>query len=162
VPTRSSSSRPRTPRHLPERHPIDPVELATRALSRHDRSRHELEERLTRAGVGETERDEALATLERVGYLDDGRLAAARAETLAARGQGDRAIRIDLERRGIAAEAIEEALAAIAPESERAARLAERLGRTPKAFAGLRRKGFSEEALEAAFGEALQEMPPEL
>ena len=51
--------------HLPDR---DPIELATRALRRHDRSRHELDERLAKAGIGDAERDEALDALERVGY----------------------------------------------------------------------------------------------
>lgn len=138
--------------------PPDPIDLATRALGRHDRSRRELDERLAKAGIAEAEREQALETLERVGYVDDGRLAAARAETLAGRGQGDQSIRFDLGGRGLDAATIEEALAALEPEALRAARLAERLGPTPKLAAQLRRKGFSEDSLEAA----LQHVAPEL
>ena len=54
----------------------DPVELAARALQHRDRSRRELDERLARAGVGDSERADALDTLERVGYVDDARFAA--------------------------------------------------------------------------------------
>jgi SOS response regulatory protein OraA/RecX len=78
-----------------------------------------------------------------------------RAEALAARGQGDAAIRFDLRGRGIAADSVEAALAALEPEAERALRLAERLGRSPKAAAKLRRKGFGAEALEVAFGDSV-------
>ena len=67
----------------------DPVEIAARALQHRDRSRQQLDQRLARAGVDEAERAEALETLERVGYVDDGRYAQARAESLAQRGYGD-------------------------------------------------------------------------
>ena len=130
----------------------DPVELAARALQHRDRSRHELDERLARAGVGDEERADALATLERVGYLDDARFAAARAEALAGRGYGDEAIRHDLERHGIAAEALAEALAGLEPERERARALVERLGRSVKTARQLARKGFDAESLAAAVG----------
>lgn len=153
---RSSSSRRRTQQHLPD--PPDPIELATRALSRHDRTRGELEERLAGAGVDEAGRERALETLERMGYVDDARVALARAEALASRGQGDEAIRFDLERRGVEPDVIAEALAALEPELLRAERLVERLGATPKLPAQLRRKGFSEEALEAALRHAGSEL----
>jgi SOS response regulatory protein OraA/RecX len=133
----------------------DPIELAARALARADRTRRELDERLERAGVGAEDRETALETLERIGYVDDARVAVARAETLAARGHGDEAIRFDLERRGITTQAVEGALAALAGEAERARDLAGRLGRTPKTAAQLRRKGFGQEALAAAFGDEI-------
>ena len=132
---------------------MDPIEVAARSLRHRDRSRSELEERLVKAGVGEAERAEALDRLEQIGYVDDSRFAVTRAATLANRGQGDTAIRFDLRGRGLAAEAIETALAALAPEAERAAQLADRLGHTAKVAAQLRRKGFGSEALEAAFGD---------
>ncbi len=134
---------------------MDPIEVATRSLRHHDRSRSELDERLAKAGVSEAERAEALDRLEEIGYVDDSRFAVARAEVLASRGQGDAAIRFDLRGRGVEAEAIETALAALAPETERAVRLADRLGRTPKTAAQLRRKGFSADAIETAFGEGI-------
>jgi SOS response regulatory protein OraA/RecX len=112
----------------------------------------ELEDRLERAGIDAGQRQAALETLERIGYVDDARVALSRAETLAERGQGDDAIRFDLERRGLGAEEVEAALAALRPEQERALELAERLGRSAKTLAQLRRKGFAADSLEAAFG----------
>jgi SOS response regulatory protein OraA/RecX len=130
----------------------DPLEIAAAALRHRDRSRREVEERLARAGVDGDERDDALETLERLGYLDDTRFAAGRAEALAARGFGDEAIRHDLAEHGVAAEAVEAALGALAPESARAQELVERLGATAKTAAALTRKGFAPESLEAALG----------
>ena len=133
----------------------DPIELATTSLARGDRTQRELEARLERAGITVEERAAALETLERIGYVDDARVAVSRAETLAARGQGDQAIRFDLERRGLASEHVEAALAALRPEPERAHELVERLGRTPKTLSQLRRKGFGADSLETAFGDAI-------
>jgi regulatory protein len=130
----------------------DPLEIAAAALRHRDRSRREVEERLARAGVDADERDDALETLERLGYLDDTRFAAGRAEALAARGFGDEAIRHDLGEHGLAAEAVEAALGALAPEAARAQGLVERRGATPKTAAALTRKGFAPESLEAALG----------
>ena len=140
-----------------QRHPPDPdpIELAATSLARADRTRRELDERLERAGIDVEKREAALETLERIGYIDDARVAVARAEALAARGQGDDAIRFDLERRGLAAKHVEAALAALQPEAERARELAGRLGRTPKTLSQLRRKGFGADSLESAFGEVI-------
>ena len=99
----------------------DAVEPALRALRYRDRSAAELDARLERRGVGEAEREQALETLERIGYVDDERFARTRAEQLADRGSGDALIRHDLEGRGLAAELVEAALAALEPERERAA-----------------------------------------
>jgi regulatory protein len=130
----------------------DPLEIAARALRHRDRSRREIDDRLARAGVDEETRADALETLERVGYVDDTRFAASRAASLAARGYGDDWIRHDLERHGVAAAAVEEALGTLEPECERAAALVARLGRTAKTGAQLARKGFSSDALETALG----------
>jgi regulatory protein len=130
----------------------DPIEIAARALQHRDRSRREVEERLARAGIDENRLTDALDTLERVGYVDDARFAGTRAEALADRGYGDEWIRHDLAEHGVAPEAVAEAIGALAPEAERAAALVEQLGRTPKTGARLARKGFGEDALEAALG----------
>jgi regulatory protein len=130
----------------------DPVELAARALQHRDRSRRELDDRLARAGVGDTERAAALETLERVGYVDDGRFAASRAVSLAGRGYGDEAIREDLAAHGIDREAAAAAIDRLEPETIRAQELVERLGRSRRTAQQLARKGFSEESLEAALG----------
>jgi regulatory protein len=130
----------------------DPIEIAARALQHRDRSRRDLEERLARAGIDEDRRTDTLETLERVGYVDDGRFAGARAGALAGRGYGDEWIRHDLGEHGVAAEAVAAAIEGLVPESERAAALVERLGRTPKTGAHLARKGFGQDALETALG----------
>jgi regulatory protein len=138
----------------------DAVEIATRALRHRDRSRQDLEARLARAGVGEPERAEALETLERVGWLDDGRFAGNRAEALAARGYGNAAIRHALEGEGIPGELVEQAVAALEPEETRAGRAVARLGASTRTGAALLRKGFGAEAVEAALrgaGEAFAE-----
>jgi len=117
--------------------PPSAEERALRALRAADRSRAELDARLERHGVDEAERAKTLDDLERLGYVDDGRTAALRAERLAARGYGDAYIRADLERRGLPSE---DAIAALEPEPERASRLA---GRGP---AWLARRGFALDA----------------
>jgi regulatory protein len=130
----------------------DPIDLAARALHYGDRSRRELDDRLARAGVSDDERADALDTLERVGYVDDGRFAATRAEALAGRGYGDEAIRHDLEGHGIDAEAVADAIGGLEPELDRARALVERLGCTAKTALHLARKGFGEGSVEAAVG----------
>ncbi|HSC51767.1 MAG TPA: regulatory protein RecX [Gaiellaceae bacterium] len=123
--------------------------VATRALARREHSAHGLRERLLRAGVAESEADEALEELQRVGLLDDGRFAAERAQVLAERGKGDAAIRFDLERAGLEAARIELALAALEPESVRAARVVDRRGATPATARLLASRGFDEAVVEA-------------
>jgi SOS response regulatory protein OraA/RecX len=131
----------------------DPIDLAARALQHRDRSRRELEDRLARAGIGDEECADALDALERVGYVDDTRFAAARAESLADRGYGDEAIRHDLvELHGIDAELVAETVAGLEPELDRARALVERLGHSGKTARQLARKGFGEESLAAAMG----------
>jgi SOS response regulatory protein OraA/RecX len=107
---------------------------ATRALRHRDLSRRALAARLPAPA-----RDEALDTLERSGYLDDRRSAAARAASLAARGWGDGALRYRLEHEGFDGEAVEAAMAALEPEAERARALLSR-GRTPRWLAA---RGFA-------------------
>jgi len=131
----------------------DPVDLAARALRHRDRSRREIDERLAKAGIAEEARADALDTLERVGYVDDGRFAATRAAALAGRGFGDEAIRHDLGRHGVEPDAVDHAVAALEPEADRARAVAARLGRTPKTGGHLGRKGFSADSIEAALGE---------
>jgi len=126
----------------------DAVEQALRALRFRDRSAAEVELRLEQRGVAAAEREQALETLERIGYVDDERFARTRAEQLAARGSGDALIRYDLEGRGIAAGHVEIALEALEPERKRAAGIAEQRGRSVKTARYLASKGFGAEALE--------------
>ena len=128
----------------------DAVETALRALRFRDRSAAELDTRLAERGVGEAERAEALETLERIGYVDDERVARLRAEQLAARGSGNALIRHDLSGRGLAGQHVEAALASLEPEAERAARVVQRRGGGPKTARYLASKGFGADALAMA------------
>ena len=123
--------------------------VATRALARREHSAHGLRERLLRAGVSQTDADDALEELQRVGLLDDDRFANERARVLADRGKGDAAIRFDLERAGVETAAVEAALAELDPESDRAARLVDRRGATPATARLLASRGFDEAVVEA-------------
>jgi len=87
--------------------------------------------------------------LERLGLLDDGRFALERARVLAERGKGDAAIRFDLEGSGVSASAVEEALARLDPERERAERLVGRRGATPATARLLAGRGFDEDVVAA-------------
>jgi regulatory protein len=126
------------------------VETALQALRHRDRTVAELAARLEERGVGEEARREALETLERLGYVDDERFAASRAEQLARRGAGDALIRHDLEWRGIEGEVVQAALETLEPERERAVRIVEERGRSAKTARYLASRGFAGEAVEAA------------
>lgn len=130
----------------------DALSRAARALRPRDRSRRSLEDRLTRAGVPALARDEALETLERVGLVDDARVAAARARSLADRGFGDAAIRYDLEREGVAGDLVEQALAGLEPERDRAKELVARRGveAGAKTARWLASRGFDASSVEDA------------
>jgi SOS response regulatory protein OraA/RecX len=132
---------------------------ATRALRARPLSARRLEERLQRAGFVTGERAEALAVLRRAGFVDDERVALARARVLAERDSGDALIRHDLLSQGIPAEAVERALAALDPEAARAARTTvARSGAAAKARY-LARRGFGEDAIEAALGSTVADEP---
>lgn len=129
---------------------------ATRALATRDRSRGELEERLERAGVSAAARRDALDALAGSGLVDDARVAESRARELARRGYGDAAIRSDLARRRIPAEAASEAIAALEPELERAQILLRKHDSAPPLLRRLAARGFSRDTLEdlaAAFAQ---------
>ena len=132
---------------MPER--PDAVEQALRALRYRDRSTAELDTRLEQHGIDAEEREQALETLERLGYVDDERFARMRAKQLAARGSGDALIRHDLERRGITSEHVEAALSGLEPEHERAAAIVQRRGEGVKTARYLASRGFGGDALEA-------------
>jgi regulatory protein len=128
------------------------LDAAGRALSRCDRSAAELGAQLARRGLRPGERDAAVETMARLGYVDDARFARSRAEALADRGYGDAAIACDLERRGVANDQVAAALEAVAPEADRARVAASRAEDPMKAARLLASKGFSADAIEAAVG----------
>jgi SOS response regulatory protein OraA/RecX len=121
---------------------------ATRSLAASDRSRKALEQRLARAGHSAAAREDAIASLARAGALDDARLAQSRAELLARRGYGDRAIQADLRRRQVAPEAAASAVADLEPEIERLRGTLENEILTPALLRRLAGRGFSRETLE--------------
>ena len=124
--------------------------VATRALARRDFSERGLRERLQRAGISPAEAEEAVAALLRAGLVNDGRFALSRAQSLAERGKGDAAIRYDLQQQGLALDQIEPALASLDAERERAERVIARHGDGPATARLLARRGFAEDAVEAA------------
>jgi SOS response regulatory protein OraA/RecX len=88
--------------------------------------------------------------LQRAGLVDDSRFAQSRAEALAERGKGDTAIRFDLRRQGVAEEEIDTAVASLEPERARAERVIARRGGGVATARLLARRGFDEDAVEAA------------
>lgn len=128
------------------------LEAGLRALERRDLSRDRLEERLRRRRLGTPAEEDAIATLERVGLVDDTRVAHTRAQALAARGWGDAAVAARLRQERFPDEAVQEALAQLAPEEERARALAGSVADRRRAWSLLARRGFSPEAAEAALG----------
>jgi SOS response regulatory protein OraA/RecX len=135
-----------------ERRRHDALTKAARLLRYRDLSEQRLAERLARAGVRAPERAEALDTLGRAGFVDDGRYALERARSLAGRGFGGAAIQLALEQDGVAGAEVEAALAALEPERDRATRIAARRGRTPATARYLAGRGFGEDAVESAVG----------
>ena len=134
-----------------------PLESAVRLLAGRDYTAAELEGRLERAGIDPQDRRAVLERLAADGYLDDDRVAHERAARLAERGYGDAAIRADLERRGVDAPLVKDALGALQPEAERAMGLFVKLGRGARAVRALARKGFSEASIEAALDGVAQD-----
>lgn len=152
--------RPRARRLRGELRRHEALTRAARSIARRDFSEQELADRLARAHIAPAARREAVGRLVDAGAVDDERLARRRAELLAERGAGDVFIRHDLVGRGIAGNLVEGAVAAVEPESFRAARIVESRGLSPKTVRYLGRKGFSEDAIESACGEAVAESAP--
>jgi SOS response regulatory protein OraA/RecX len=128
------------------------LQVAGRALRHRDLSRRRLAERLDQAAVAPAAAVESLAALEGAGLVDDCRVADGRAQSLAARGYGDAAIRHRLLAEGLADDVVSEALSALDPEAERARPLIDRRGTGPRTARYLAGRGFGEEAVEAALG----------
>ena len=139
--------------------PGDAFASVVRALARSDLSAVELDRRLARAGFQADARRAALDRARESGYLDDERVARERARRLADRGSSDTTIRLDLERRGLLADAVESALDHLPPEDERAARLAAKLGGGLRAARALARKGYADDVVERTIGLHIAEEP---
>ena len=128
------------------------LEQAAAALARRDRSAAALVAYLEERGVHGDEAAEAVERLRAAGYVDDRRLAAIRAETLAGRGYGDLAIRADLELHRVETEQIDEAVGGLVAERVRAETLASRDGRTPQIARRLVAKGFAADTVAEVMG----------
>jgi SOS response regulatory protein OraA/RecX len=126
---------------------------ATRMLALRPLSRALLEERLERKGVAPVDREEAADVLERAHYLDDRAYALDRARGLAERGYGDTAVRHLLAQERVASELIQEAVALLEPELERARVIARTVHDRQKLAARLTRRGFGPETVEQLAGE---------
>jgi SOS response regulatory protein OraA/RecX len=121
---------------------------AARTLAAGDRSRQALEQRLRQAGHSSAAREDAIASLDHAGLVDDARVAVSRAELLARRGYGDAAIRADLRRRLIPSEVAGDAVASLKPELERASPLLEGQSWSPALARRLANRGFSRDTLD--------------
>jgi regulatory protein len=124
------------------------LDKAVRALARRDHSAASLRAKLERAGISAGAQGDALESLERGGYVDDGRFARQRAAQLAEKGYGDDWIRADLAAQGVGAEAAGRALDELEPERTRAEREWSRLGGGSRALRSIARRGFAEDTLE--------------
>jgi SOS response regulatory protein OraA/RecX len=126
------------------------LEIAARALRHRDRSSATLRARLAGAGIAPWACEQALDTLVRAGVVDDERFARTRAEALAGRGSGDALIRADLLASGVSVSAATRAIDELDSERERAIRLAAARGASTATARWLARRGFGDDAIEAA------------
>lgn len=128
----------------------DALECALRALRHRDRSAHEVDRRLAERGFAHEERERALETLVRTSVVDDARFAQARAESLATRGAGDELIRHELAGAGVDPGLVDEAIASLEPEIDRARHIVERRGASAKTARYLHGRGYSHDVVAAA------------
>jgi regulatory protein len=130
------------------------VQAALRLLRHRDRSAAQVDRELEARGIPCNAREEALATLGRTGIVDDSRFAERRAATLAERGAGDALIAHDLTAAGIEPDLVGTAVAALEDEQDRARRIVERRGASPKTARYLAGKGFSNDVVQAVVARA--------
>jgi regulatory protein len=126
--------------------------VAARTLARRDASADEVRTRLARARVEPSAAVDVVASLERAGALDDGRLAGARASALAARGYGNAAILARLEAAGVDEALAREAVGELAPEADRARLLAATQADRANTARLLARRGFPFDVVEDVVG----------
>jgi len=109
--------------------------LALDLLSRRDHCEGELRKKLLRKGVSAEALDEAMARLKNAGYLDDRRFARSFAESALRNGRGyGFRLRLELSRRGVADDIIDETLASLGAEYEEVTTLSELMARKFEAF----------------------------
>lgn len=139
------------------------VDVAARALAARDLSRAALAARLEAAGVTDDEREAALDRLTAAGFVDDGRTARSRGGRLAVRGWGDAGIAAKLAAEGIDRETIDTVLAELPAERDRAIAVAAGSAIPHRRLVTqLARRGFGEDAIEAAIASLDVADEPEL
>jgi regulatory protein len=112
-----------------------PLAPALNLLSRRDHSEAELRRKLAPKGFPAEALDEVMARLRDAGYLDDKRFARGFAESALRNGRGyGFRLRLELSRRGIAEEIIEETLTALGAEYEETTTLSELMARKFEGF----------------------------
>jgi len=121
---------------------------ATRMLARRPLPRALLEERLEKKGVAPVALEEAVEVLEQAHYLNDRSYALERARSLAEHSYGDAAVHYILEQERVDSELIEEAIASLEPEVERARALLAATADRRRTLRRLVTRGFSAETLE--------------
>ena len=135
---------------------------AVRLLAAHDRSEHEVRERLVTQGLSPTIVSATVARLRELRYLDDQRFARGMAEHAVRRGRGSEYVRAQLGTKGVAEPLINEAIgAAFADEVDLARRVLARHDPSlpddhstrAKAARFLLRRGFPEAVIFAILGE---------
>ncbi len=130
---------------------------ALRMLDRRDYSRAELTKKLTEKGETQQDAEAVVARLAELGVVDDRRYAALVVRQYAGKGYGEKRVRMELLRRGVPRELIDEALQQM-PKQEDALdallrrRLGERFDRADvkRATDALARKGYGWDEIDAA------------
>ena len=136
---------------------VEARDVALRALRRRDHTRASLEEHLVQRGTPCQLRRETVEAAERAGFVDDARFATARAEMLARRWAGNLLIEHDLERHGVPAAVIADAIGALEPERVRVQQALAVRGRSLRTSRYLAARGFSEDALEGLIADVMEE-----
>ena len=134
-----------------------PRQRALEMLDRRDYSRAELCKKLTEKGVSPEEAAEAVDYLASLGFVDDARYAALVVRQYAGKGYGSRRVRMELMRRGLDRNVIDDALTAMPEQDEALDRLLQQKLRgsferadVKKATDALLRKGYGYEEIASA------------
>jgi regulatory protein len=113
----------------------DPFAAALRILTRRDRSEAELRKKLEQFGFTLTAIDEAVEKCRRYDYLNDERYARERARSLMRTGRGvGHKIRLELRRRGLSEQHVEQSLEEVEDEFSRHDILCDQLARRFPSF----------------------------
>jgi regulatory protein len=125
-------------------------------LGRREHSEHELRKRLVQRGCDTAEIEDALKFVKEYDYQSDTRYASMKARSESSR-RGNRRISMVLAQKGIAKTEVEEQIATLAPESERAIAAVGRFEGKPldqklrqKVWRFLASRGFTSSAISAA------------